>query len=177
MPEWLSYLGELFRPDFWKRIATDPLAAVRRDPELALKSGLYAGAAVATGGLALKAGVVGGALRGAAALGRGALGVAGLAALPFRAAAAAAPALSFAARHPILTYVLLANAELPSRIAGAFQVQVAVGGVPSPVVRRPGDVALPKPRPRPLLTPRPVIPSRRDAWSRLFAGETVALPR
>lgn len=173
MPEWLSYLGELFRPRFWSQIATDPLEAVKRDPALALKSGAYAGAAVATGGLALKAGLVGGAVRGAATLGRAALGVAGLAALPFRAAAAAAPALGFAARHPILTYVLLSNAELPSEIARAFQVRGTAGGA-LPVVGPAGVVPSIAPAPS-RARPRLPIPSRHDAWTRLFAGETVRL--
>lgn len=172
MPEWLSYLGELFRPRFWRTIATDPLAAVRRDPGLAAKAAAGAGGAALVTGLAVQTGLVGAGLRAAGTLARGAVG---LAAAPFRVAAAAAPALGFAARHPILTYVLLANAELPSQIAGAFQVNVTVGGA-LPVVGPPGiapRTALAPSRARPRLP----IPSRQDAWARLFRGESVVLNR
>ncbi len=161
--EWFGVLGELFKPTFWRQLVTDPLAAVRADPELALKAGAVAGGAALTGGLVLKAGLVGGAVRAVAGVGRAAVG---LASLPFRAAAAAAPALGFAAKHPIATYVILANADLPSQVASAFQVQISVGGGP-----------LARHLPSAPVRPRLAVQSRQDAWARLFQGQAVGLAR
>lgn len=168
MGEWLSYLGELFRPRFWRQIVTDPFAAVRQDPALAARAGLYAGGGALAAGVAVQTGAVGGAVRAAGAVARGAVG---LVAAPFRAAAAAAPALSFAARHPVLTYLAVVNAELPLRIASAFQVQIQIGGAPP-------EIALPgRPLPSPVVRPPSRIPSRQDAWARLFQGQPVMLGR
>lgn len=160
MGEWFGVLGELFKPTFWRQLVTDPFAAVRRDPGLAVTSGAVAGAVALTGGLAIQTGLLGGAARAVAGVGRAALG---LAVLPFRAAAAAAPALGFAAKHPIATYVILANADLPSQVAGAFQVQISIGGAP---VSAPSPTT---PRPRSFTQPR------HDAWARLFQGQVVSL--
>jgi hypothetical protein len=157
-----GYISELFRPTFWRQIVTRPLAAVRADPELAAKSAVIAGGAA----LAIGTGLVGGAVRAAATVGRAAVG---LAAIPFRAAAVAAPALGFAARHPILTYIAIVNAELPTQIASAFQFRVAIGGAP-PVEAFPPAPTIPAMR-----APVSRIPPRHDAWARLFRGQTVRL--
>jgi len=104
----LSLLGDIlpqvFTMDFWGRMLTNPFAAVVQHPRLALESGLVAGATTAAiGGAIMAAPVVASAA--ATALGVGKV--------------AAAPVL-FAAKHPILSYLIATNADLPTEIVRAF---------------------------------------------------------
>ena len=128
---------QLFTTDFWGRIFTRPLEAVRKFPGVAAKSALVAGATVATGGLALKvAPIVGGLFKGLFAAGK-----------------AVAPAAGFAVKHPILSYVIASNAELPTEIVRAFASRpVVVQG------RAPAPIPAPQQAPAPVAAPRPIPP-------------------
>lgn len=141
---------QLFTADFWGRIFTRPLEAVRQMPEVAAKSALYAGAATAAIGTGIK--VVPVAIRALGAL--------------FGAARVATPAVSFAVRHPIATYVAVQNADLPTQIVQAFasRPQIVVAPAPSlPGVQGPPPepprtaVTLP-PTPRGFLTQPGAVP-------------------
>lgn len=99
--------SQVWTADFWTRLTTRPWEAVIQHPALAAKSALVAGAVAATGGLALKAApVVVGAVK-----------------------ALAAP-VSFAARHPILTYLAISQADLPTEIVRAFGARAAAPAAP-----------------------------------------------
>lgn len=151
--------GQLFTRDFWSRVLTRPLEAVRQHPKLALTSGLIAGAAVATGGLALKAAPV-------------VLGAGG--ALFTGAKAVAAPA-AFAVRHPLLTYLAVSQADLPTEIVRAFgqrqraapAVTVAAAPVPVPAPTPPPPAPVTRAIPTQQLRRGPV--AGQGQWQALFS--------
>ena len=120
--------GQLFTRDFWGRILTDPLAAVRQHPELAAKSALVAGATVATGGLLLKAAPL--------VLGAGRALLTG--------AKVAATPVSFAVRHPVASFLLVTQADLPTEIVRAFGArrQAPAGTLPAPAPSAPPPATL-----------------------------------
>jgi len=147
-----DYGKQLFTTDFWGRIFTRPLEAVRKYPGVAAKSALVAGATVATGGLALKAAPI----------------VAGLFKGLFAAGKAVAPAAGFAVKHPILSYVIASNAELPTEIVRAFASRPVVvqGGAPAPQPA-PAPVRVPQPVPQQYSAPR-LEPRRRSDFDAFF---------
>lgn len=176
MPErwytpYLEAAPAVLTADFWRRMFTDPLAAPLAMPREALKAGAIAGGATLAAGLALKAGVVGGASR----LVRGAWS---LVRAPFVLAKAAAPVAPWVVRHPILTYGAVSNIELPIEIVRAFGGWAARPQVPpAPGVSPAVPMALETPGLRP---PRPFAPPSPTAGgfsqgdlSRLFAGQVV----
>ena len=171
---YVEALPAVLTADFWRRIWTDPLAAPLADPGLALRSAAVAGGAVLGAGLAVKAGVVGGALR----LGRAAVS---LIRAPFALARAAAPVAPWVVRHPLLTYAVVSNIELPTEIVRAFGGWIARPEPVAPAVvsRAPPETVVPS-GPALLRAPTPFDSRRRPAGgfsqtdlSRLFAGQVV----
>lgn len=135
----LATVSQLGSRDFWRRLVTDPFAAVRLEPELAVKSGVVAGATVLATGVAIKTGAV-------AAVRSLFSGLFGAARGTVTAGRAAAPLAGFVARHPLLTYVTVANANLPTetvRALGAFGAQGGQPGVTTPQIQVPGVSAPP----------------------------------
>ncbi len=167
--------GQLFEGDFWTRMVRDPLGGVQADPWFAVKSGVAAGGAVLAGGLALKAGIVAGIGKALSAVG-GVLG--GVLKAPAAVKTAAGP-VSWIVRHPIISYLAVTNAELPTEIVKAVAVVAARPAAPAPVA----PVVRPPPLlPAPLPPSAPVVPAAArapsaararpapgDPWAAMFA--------
>lgn len=129
-------LPQLVTADFWHRIVTRPFEAVRQMPDVAIKSGLVAGAAVATGGLALKAAPV-----------------------VFGAAKAAAAPATFVARHPVLSYLLVTQSDLPTevvRTVGQIYAAPTQAAMAAPTAGQAGAVPV---LPATVQPPRPHVTS------------------
>lgn len=153
-----STAAQVFSPTFWRGMLT-PWRAVARDPGLALKAAGIAGGAVLAAGLGI--------IAAPAALGAG--------------AAVAKPAVSvggFALRHPILSWIAIANAELPTEVVRGLAAYAMEEAAVPPTL----PPAVPSVTPR-ATTPigpvravsRPAVRSEGDAWNRLMRGETVPM--
>ncbi len=118
----LDSLTQIFTRDFWGRILTRPHEAVIQHPDIAAKSALAGAAAT----LAVAGGIVAAPVVASTAVGL------------FAAGKVVAAPVAFAARHPILSYVLATQSDLPTELVRAFgQIYgaptAAPGAAPAPV--------------------------------------------
>lgn len=142
-------LGQVWTRDFWGRLLTRPHEAVIQHPDIALKSAAAGAAAtLAVAGAIVAAPVV-------------AAAAAGL----FTAGKVVAAPVAWAARHPILSYVLATQSDLPTEIVRTFAQ-----------IYGPGTVAVPAPTPAPVPVPSPDAPAQASGpapvnqqWQAMFA--------